>query len=86
MSNVAKVNRLQTVMEELQRRQRKSKSTMSSCEGQQGSVVRYHGPYVDLSGERFFRPQKWQLLRKGGDDEKKAGRSVTSIILSTKTR
>ena len=26
-----------------------------------GSMVRYHGPYSDSSGEKFYLPRKWEL-------------------------
>ena len=28
-------------------------------EVQQNSVIHYHSPYVDASGERFYLPRKW---------------------------
>ena len=30
------------------------------------SMVQYHGPYVDASGEQFYLPKKWQRF---GDDQ-----------------
>ena len=29
-------------------------------------MVRYHGPYVDASGEQFYLPKKWHRF---GDDQ-----------------
>ena len=26
-----------------------------------GGMVRYHGPYLDSSGEKFYLPRKWEL-------------------------
>ena len=33
----------------------------SSDKKKEGVLVKYHGPYSDSSGERFYLPRKWEL-------------------------
>ena len=33
----------------------------SSDKKKEEVVVKYHGPYSDSSGERFYLPRKWEL-------------------------
>ena len=63
--------RLRTVLKELQQQCREEKVGQQQQQKRGGgvrSVVRYHGPYIDLSGERFFLPCKWR--KQLGDDNK----------------
>ena len=36
-------------------------------------MVRYHGPYVDASGERFYLPEKQQLSGDGAGKWQECG-------------
>ena len=35
--------------------------------GKENSMIRYHGPYVDASGEKFYLPKRWRHLNN--DDQ-----------------
>ena len=42
-------------MDELQGKVKKTRPSTKD------SIVQYHGPYVDASGEKFYLPRKWRL-------------------------
>ena len=68
--------RLCTILKELRRQRCREEKVGFRQQKQRGgggirSVIRYHSPYVDSSGERFFLPHKWQQLRDGGSDDDK---------------
>ena len=44
---------------------RKSPTKPSKDSIGSSSIVRYHGPYVDTSGEKFYLPRKWH---RGGNN------------------
>ena len=58
----AKRQRLREIMSELQSGMTRTRERIKRPDR---SLVRYHGPYADFSGERFYLPQKW---RHGGKD------------------
>ena len=55
-----KEQRLRDILKELHGGPRTvKKPRKNNGEVQQKSVICYHGPYIDASGERFYLPRKW---------------------------